>query len=776
MIRQETLRALEFDKILDAVSGFCMSAASGRSVLDLRPLRLKDEMEKRLGAVGEVRRLSVEGEPLAVSPFEDISGVLEEARPEGAVIEPGGLLAVMSVLGVMAAVSAQLGRRDDLGFLGEVAENLTGFPDILDAIERTVDSEGNVLDGASFELHDIRTRIRALDKKVTRRLEEIVRDGNITPFLQDEFITKRSGRWVIPVRMDAKGQVQGVVHDVSRSGETAFVEPLSIIGLANELENLVAEEKAEVIRILRAISGSIRAVADEIGEQFQTVVYLDVLKSIAAFSDRMDMQPPLIGESPGIRLHGARHPLLMMLGKDGVVPLDLELGGEGSVMAITGPNAGGKTIAIKTAGLLTLMALSGMPVPAASSSVFPLLDDLLVDIGDEQSIESSLSTFSAHVTNIADIIKRSGPKALVLMDELGTGTDPGQGAAIGCAVLRELKGRGALVLCTTHLTDIVAFVHREGGMANASMEFDLETLTPLYRLKAGEPGQSHALETARKYGLPESTVGLAKHILGTAEVEFHSLMADLKRQGAAHEKALSELRQREAEFESEKARLGERLKEADAQRDRVLEQAYQEAGEIVAGIKREVHGILEEAKKQKSRASLRKLEKASKEVDKKLKAFRKEPVLAIADIKEGATVFVHSVGYDARVLKVDGRRKRVRVKTGGKELEVPVSGLGPPKGKAPKEGVSRGPDLEEAVPSHISLLGLRVDDALSKLEPFLNHASLGGLSEVAIVHGIGTGALRRAVREHLEGHPLVEGFRGGAPSEGGDGVTVVKLK
>jgi DNA mismatch repair protein MutS2 len=789
VVKREPLKVLEFDRVLETIAGLSKSPASRKAILGLAPLGSTKEIEKRFAETGDIRRLSEEGTPLALSPFEDISGALRRVRPEEAVLEPAEIYSFSAVLGVISAVMGQLEGREDLRALRELTSGLTGFPELLAFMDRSVDGEGIVLDTASYTLSDLRADIRRLNARINRRLEEIVRGRDLGRFLQDDFITRRSGRWVIPVRMDAKGQVPGVVHDVSRTGETAFVEPIEIIGLANELENLVAEEKAEEIRILRELCRWIRAEADRIEEQFETVVYLDVLSSIAGFSDRLGARVPEINESSTLRLQGARHPLLMLFKGSGgeVVPLDLALGGGDRVMVITGPNAGGKTIAIKTAGLLLLMALTGIPVPARSSSSIPLVREVLLDIGDEQSIEQDLSTFSAHVSNISAILEGAGPRTLVLIDELGTGTDPREGAAIGCAVLEQLRQRGALVLATTHLIDVVGFVHRTEAMVNASMEFDAATLTPLYRLKAGEPGQSHAIETAERYGLPDSTVALARQMLGTVKVEFQNLVADLKRQRARYEEALEELTRREAALgEGEKA-LAERLSAAEVERKKALEEAYREARDIVLKVKRQAYEALEEVRRQRSRKALKAIEKTQEEVAAGLAGLESAPLVSIEEISEGDVVHVRSFGVDAEVTGVDRRRGRLRVRAGQMSLDVPASDIGPGRGskgtgpekawtgKRPRAGDSRGAE-EKTVPAELNLVGLRVDEALSRLEPFLNDAYLAGHAEARVIHGLGTGALRKAVRGHLDGHPLVSGIRRGEQSEGGAGVTVVRFK
>ncbi len=782
-----SLDPIEFPKLLSKVSESANCDASQRVVTGLMPLEDINLVRIRQSRISEIMRMSQDGTPLGLSPFRDISSALLKARPAGAVLEAAELAGFIPVLSITAAAAAQIHGRDDLPRLAEMTEGLTGFPDILRVLKKSVDQEGNILDTASFLLRDLRERIRRLEVKIVRKIEEIVRDERVSVFLQDDFITKRSGRWVIPVRMDSKGQVSGVVHDVSKSGETAFMEPLAIINLANELENLIAEQKAEEIRILRDISARVRGEADGIAREFSILVDLDALACIAHFSGSLSMSIPEINESGMLRLVQARHPLLALsFMRSGagrrVVPLDVGLGGDSTVMVITGSNAGGKTIAIKTIGLLIAMALSGMPIPASSASSVPLMRELLVDIGDDQSIETNLSTFSAHIEHIASILERAHPRALVLIDELGTGTDPSEGAALACAVLSELRICGALVFATTHLADIKGYVHRTEGMVNASMEFDRQTFTPLYRLRTGEPGQSYALETARRYGLPDRIIAAARSMLGGMKVEFDNLVADLNRKRSLFEEQLRDLELRREELAGGERLIQERMEEASRREKEILAKAYDEAAETVLDVKRQMNALLDEFKKKEKaerREALKKAETIRQQIAEKAKRVQRdeEGGITLDDIKEGDMVFVTSLGFDAAVTTIVRRDSRIKVRSGQTEIEVPLSDLRRRAGRQREQtGSKTGSEgQDEPYVSRLSLIGMRVDEALSLLEPFLNHASLAGLSEVTIIHGIGTGALSRAVREHLTGHPLIKGFRPGKQPEGGGGVTIATL-
>ena len=781
MIKNETLRILEFDKVLAIIAGFANSDATRQEIDDLRPLSERSEIELRFGQIEEIRRLAQLGVPLRIDPFQDLSPVMDMIRPSGAVLDPRDLVLFLPVLRTLASVARQFAYRTDIPLLKDLAGHVKGFPEILEFLEASIGEEGDILDSASKLLFELRGRKRGLTARIRKRLEEIVRERQTAIFLQDDFITQRGGRWVIPVRMDSKGMVPGVVHDVSNSGETAFMEPIEIIGLANELENLAADEKAEQIRILRQICQWIREELTEMANEFRTLVQLDLRNSVARFADLIRAEIPAISDLPVVRLTGARHPLLMLLQGErsgrNVVPLDLVLGEESQVMVITGPNAGGKTIAIKTTGLLLIMALSGIPPSAASTSVFPLVNALLVDIGDEQSIEENLSTFSAHVSRIAGILGEADSRTLVLLDELGTGTEPGQGAAIACAVLHDLKEKGALVLATTHLSDIIGFVHRTDGMVNAAMEFDRQTLTPLYRLKSGEPGQSHALEIARRYGLPDRVIAFAQGMVGRMEADFHALLAELKDMGRRREEKLRELEQRERLFHERELLLEESRAEAGQRERATLEKALQEAKEIVQGAKREVNAILDQARREKGKLAKKEIEEAERKVNEKLRELHPEEFLSADRLESGMVVYVKSIGYDATVTAIDRKHGRLRVRAGQMELEIHLYDAAPKKGKsAEPRSVSRKGEPETAEPREINIIGLRVDDALPEVERFLNHVSLEGGGTARIVHGKGTGALMRGVREYLDGHPLVSEYRKGEQFEGGDGATVVTLR
>jgi len=788
MISRETLKRLEFDKILIEIGNYVHSDVTRRRLLETAPRTDGEQIRSISGRVGEIRMLATHDIGLRLQTFEDIRPLLEQLRPVGAFLAPQELLLFIPTLENFNNISRQLAPRNDIPQLKSLEHPLRSFADILEPLSASIDGDGGITDNASSALREIRRAKRALASRIRKKIEEIVRDNQIEIFLQDDFITQRSGRWVIPVRMDSKGMVKGVVHDVSSSGETAFMEPLEIIPFVNELENLSAEEKAEEIRILRQLSAWIREDATEIGACFETLVTLDELASIAGFADCYALETPALNRDGILQLAQARHPMLLMLQRQGalprVEPLDLHLGDDSQIMVITGPNAGGKTIALKTAGVLALMALCGIPVPAdGARSTFPLLNTLLVDIGDEQSIEQSLSTFSSHVARIATILDQAGPDTLVLLDELGAGTEPQQGAALACGVLRDLRERGAAVIATTHLSEIIGYVHATPGMINAGMEYDAETYTPLYRLISGEPGHSHAIEIARRYGMPERVISFAREMLGTASEEFTTLLAELHRKRRELDDARYELERQQDRIRATQKELDSRITGIELARREAREKAWGEAKEVISTARRRMNQLLEEYKREHKAESIENLRHIETEITEQLKPQDDADAgqLPLQKVAAGDSVYIRSLGHNASVLQVIPKQAKARVRIGSMELEVMLADLFAPLKKTGEKSLrsSKGNwnvDAAENEEREIKLIGLRVDEALGLLEPFLSQASLNGFSEIRIIHGLGSGKLRQAVREHLAHHQLVETFRPGNAHEGRDGATVATLR
>lgn len=776
-MKLDPLTLLEYDRILVLIAGHAHSEPTRELIRSLSPLACQEEMTRRFAIFSEIEAIHRLDIPLRIDDFPDIRPLLDRVRPAGAILDSTELLPIRDFLRVAAPLARQIAYRTDIPTLAELLEGLSGFPDILEALEGTIGPDGEIRDTASRELKQIRDRKRSLTQRIRRRLEEIVREREVAIFLQDDFITQRFGRWVIPVRMDSKGMVPGVVHDVSNTGETAFVEPVEIVPLANELENLVAEERAEMIRILKRLSGWIRESAAEIAADFSRVVSADLFQSIARYAFTVDGVVPRLGPAGELLIRGGRHPLLLIrAGGDGVVPLDLHLTPERRIMVITGPNTGGKTVALKTAGLLTLLALTGIPIPASPESVIPLVDQVLVDIGDDQSIEASLSTFSSHVSRLSRILEEGTARSLVLIDELGTGTEPAQGGALSCAILEALREKGAMVIATTHLTPITAFVHREEGMENASMLFDPVTLSPTYLLRVGTPGGSHAFETARRFGIPERVIRRAVELSDDLSTRFHDLVEELARELAGvRDRALS-LDRREGELARRDEELRRREKEREEERRVIRTRALADAKDLVSTTRREMNLLLEEMRRERSRKPLEKLAKMEEELDLSLRELAPLSTLDIGSLRPGDRVGVDRAGGDGELLSIDRKGGRARVRLGGKELDLPLASLSPPTGKRVTPTPRHPRDADQCEPPlHCTVIGRRVEEAIPLIERFLDDAVMRGGTEVRIIHGKGTGALRKGVREYLSTHPHVRSVRDGDPFEGGSGMTVVTL-
>jgi DNA mismatch repair protein MutS2 len=668
------------------------------------------------------------------------------------------------------------------------------------AVESSIDREGKVRDGASSALSHVRISIRSYEKKIRGILEGLLKQKDLYSHLQDYYIAERNNRWVIPVKVDFKGSVPGIVHDISNTGETVYIEPYSIQHLGNELEYYRAEEKLEEYRILRMLSSLLREHLPEIREDYQTVAEIDALQAMGGFSAEMSMSPPEINEKRYVKIINGRHPLLWKTlrrnkqEKD-LVPLNLEVGRENSCMVITGSNAGGKTVALKTIGVLSLMALSGMHTPAGSGSSFPFLERILADIGDEQSIEQSLSTFSAHITRISEIIRHGSRRAMIIIDELGTGTDPEQGGALSCAILRKIKQIGALSVVSTHLGMLKAFAHAEEGMINSAMEMKevtdngVSVFRPTFKLVVGEPGTSHAFEIAESLGLHRDIIREARDFITDEDAAIESLISELELKTRDLNSRLKETEKMKKEVDELRSELKLEFSKIESMKRDALSHALSEAEDIISRTKREARDIISAIKKSPSsekRDAIKQLDRKHGEIKRLKSQYSPDNTQAIKDIKEGKRVFINTLRTHGIVSSINERAGRCRVLTDGKEIAVPITDISEAVVEARNEQVIKAQDRKDyprilhtsadmEIDGELNVIGQRVDPALSVIERYLNDASLSGVKQVKIIHGLGTGILSRAVRDFLADHPLVENSRVGNEDEGGEAVTMVEL-
>jgi DNA mismatch repair protein MutS2 len=641
------------------------------------------------------------------------------------------------------------------------------FPDLEEAIGEAIGPEGEVLDGASPELARIRRDRRIAESRLRDRLDEILRTPAIARMLRESLITPRGDRYTVPVRSEFRQQFPGIAHDQSSSGVTVFMEPLAVVPLGNRVRELAAAEHDEVARILAALSGAVGAVAEDLSRTLDALAGLDLIAAKARLSIEMAGSSPSLNVDGVLDLRSARHPLL----SGTVVPIDARLGGERRTLIITGPNTGGKTVTLKTLGLLTLMAQAGLHIPAAPESEMAVFPQIYADIGDEQSIEQNLSTFSSHLGAIVEILHAledhplDGRRALVLLDEVGAGTDPTEGVALARALIEALHAVGACTAVTTHYNELKAMPYTHPGMENASVEFDETTLRPTFRLLIGTPGRSNAFVIAERLGLDPRIVAQARSAVSRRDADLAGVFQSV----AAERDALSREREALARERAECSRL-----RAQAELRSLVRRGRQELETLLADFRARPS----QDAAQRAQLHLRDLAQAS---DAYAAQGRPAPVgLPPEDLRSGESVLVVSLGQRGVVQSAPDGRGEVEVQAGPLTLRVPVSDLRrlpPDAAGTPPEPVP-APGLRKtlATSATLDLRGLRAEDAIEELDKYLDDATLAGLARVTVIHGKGTGALRQAVRDHLSRHPEVAAFRLGAESEGGSGATIVDLQ
>jgi DNA mismatch repair protein MutS2 len=718
------------------------------------------------------------------------------------VLAASDLLAVASLVRAGQRVRrALLAAEEHAPLLATVAEGIPDLGPVRVVIDESLDERGEVLDSASAELASIRRELSTAHARLQQRMQALLGSPEIRTALQDAIVTVRDGRYVLPVRTEARGAVRGVVHDTSSSGATVFVEPLAVVDLGNRWRELQAQERHEIERILRELSGAVGAVADELAAAVERLAHVDVALAKGRLGLQLDAGVPVDGgpaqawlvDAPAeLRLTNARHPLL----HGDVVANTIEVGGGYRALLITGPNTGGKTVALKTAGLLCAMALAGLPLPAEAGSQVPVYEQVFADIGDEQSIEQSLSTFSGHMTAIIDVIERADARSLVLLDELGAGTDPTEGAALAIAIVDRLLRAGASLIATTHHSELKLYAHQTEGVMNASVEFDVVTLSPTYVLRIGLPGQSNALAIASRLGMPGDVIEAAREGVAGEQRDVESLLGELRAQLRAAEEDASEARTDRAAAETARAGLEQRLAALVAESTQLREEAH----ERVRAEVREAERLL---RRMRRRVEVARLEQAAADLERAQRAAaalapppveapaaaepppatptprpRRSSRTELAAIEPGQTVWLRGIPSAGEALTAPDEQGELTVQLGPLRTRVRLQQVervehGPPSRAAVAVRTTTAPP--PAAGPEIEVRGQRLDEALPEVERYLDQASRAGLGRVRVIHGRGTGTLRRAVRDMLEHHPLVTGFEGADRREGGEGVTIVFL-
>lgn len=783
-MNERNLRVLEFEKIRERLAGHTLSEPGKARALALAPsgdpgtVALLQAQTEEAGAV----RAYIGGSP--IGHFSDVGGFLTVAKA-GGTLSPQALLDVAELYKTSRLVrSALVTEREDTPHLTRMAGGLAANRNLEEEIYNAILSEDEIADRASPELYDIRRHIRLLNDRVRDKLNQFARNPSMSKYLQDTIITVRNGRYVVPVRAECRQNVPGLVHDQSASGQTLYIEPLAVVEAGNDLKQWTAKEQREIERILGELSGRIGPDAEDLKNNIILLAELDMIFARLQLGREMQGVTPKLNSEGRIKLMAARHP---MIDPAQVVPINLWMGGPVRQLIVTGPNTGGKTVTLKTCGLLTLMAQAGLQIPADPGSEVAVFDEVFADIGDEQSIEQSLSTFSSHMTNIVAILERVTERSLALFDELGAGTDPTEGAALAVSILTELMGRGATVMATTHYTELKAYALSAPGVENASVEFDVQTLRPTYRLSIGVPGKSNAFEISRRLGLPEEIIRNAGERLTRDQVRFEDVIANAEyhRQIAEKERVLAEQAHRETQQIRDEA---DRLRrEMEEQRQTLMKKAKEDARRVLTRAQRESEALI---------AELKRARRGDRQVrDHELGRIRQQIQQALDDTKEklgenaapegevptelkvGDNVLLTHLNTRAVVLTEPDGKGDAMVQAGAVKIKANLKQMLLVKPEKKKKGnVSHAQLSIRQVSRECDLRGMSLEEALTAADLFLDGAMLAALKNVTIIHGKGTGVLRRGIHEHLKKQPHVKEFRLGRYGEGEDGVTVVTLK
>ena len=822
-----TLRLLEFPKIRERVAAYALTAPGRERAGGLQPATDVETVRRSLQETAEAGTLAAEG-GVPLRGTTDIRDGLRRAQI-GAALEPAELLAMCDTLAVIRECKGfVLAHRERAPLLTDIARGMRTFETLERAIRRTVANDGSVPDTASPDLARIRREQRSAHARIREKLDDLVR-GPDARMLQDPLVTTRGDRYVVPVRQEFKGQFPGVLHDQSSSGATAFMEPLAIVPLGNAIRELGIAEREEIIRLLRELVAQVAAEAGQINLAYEALGKVDFAVAKALLAQSMRAALPRVRTDGVLRLRRARHPLLGQAGSEpggGVVPIDVWLGEEFTTLVITGPNTGGKTVTLKTIGLLTLMAQAGLHLPADEGSEINVFPQVFADIGDEQSIEQSLSTFSSHMGAIAGILNQLGDSsspsplegegrvrgpasALILLDEIGAGTDPTEGVALARSLIEHLHQLGARTAVTTHYNELKALAYTHPGIQNASVEFDADTLRPTYRLLIGIPGRSNALSIAERLGLDAQIVERARDLLGPEVVAIDRVLSDIEADRKAYEYELAEASRHRQEASELRTRAEQELDRLRAERRLAAARLREEADALLVHARREVEAIVASLRAgsgsqavQEARARLRHL---AEELASKAQVDASPPGEPLAEVTPGQTVYVVPLNRTGTVLAVADSRDEIEVETGAMRVKVRLSALRAPYQLDPQRGSgdqqpgkssgtgraaptapvspartpigsgTRASDLPRPVPTSLSLRGMTVDEAIPILDKYLDEAFVAGLRRVTIVHGKGTGALRKAVHDFLKSHPHVKSYRLGGKGEGETGATIVEL-
>ena len=792
-MNEKSLRVLEFNKIIDKLKTKASSSLGLKHIENLKPSNDFDEVKNTLLETSEAQAILIKRGLVSMDGIHDIEDKAKRAHV-GATLDPGALLKIADCLRVARSLKRNLGGSEEEDFNYPIIQALTNalytFRDIEDRIYTSIVGESEISDNASTTLKTIRRRIVQKNQSIRSKLNSIISSTTYQKYLQDNIISMRGDRFVIPVKAEYRSVVSGIVHDQSSSGATLFIEPMSIVEMNNELRKLKLDEQEEIERILSELSAMIGEISGELISNQEILGKLDFAFAKGKLSVEMRAIEPVLNEEKYFHIKNGRHP---MIDKRDVVPNTVYLGKDFDTLVITGPNTGGKTVTIKTVGLFALMTQSGLHIPADFGTSMCVYDNVFADIGDEQSIEQSLSTFSSHMTNIVSILNEVTSDSLVIFDELGAGTDPVEGAALAIAILEDVNMAGAKCIATTHYSELKNYALTKKGVENAAVEFDVDTLSPTYRLLIGVPGKSNAFEISKKLGLSEYVINRAKEFINTDNIELEDVLQNVEKNRLKAEEDRLEAEKLKKEIEDIKAEYEGRLERVMAQREKIISKAKSEAFSITRQAKEQSENILKELRKLET-------EMASKQKQQKIEALRKElsdsmgnlqpsvksmivPKVSskeIKDLKPGDDVKVVTLNQDGTVVSVDKKKKEALVQIGIMKMTLPFKSLQQIQ-KDKKSTVTKTTrkiisEKSGKVKGEVDLRGMNLEEAIMEVEKYLDDACVAGLETVTIIHGIGTGVLKKGLQDILKRNKHVKSKRPGEYGEGGAGVTIVTLR
>lgn len=782
------LKTLEYTKIRDMLAELTVSTVGKELAIELIPSAAVEDVQNRLAQTAEAFQILSEALSVPFGGIREIRSLTKRAEL-GAVLDPSDFLAIAGTLYAARRMKTFFHPLQDMApLLSQNAGCIEAFPALENSINQTISEQGTVRDEASVELLRIRREIRLIQNRIKEKVDHILHSLEYQKYFQETLVTVRGDRYVIPIKQEYRQHFPGIVHDQSASGATLFIEPLAVVNMNNDIKQLTAAEKNEVLRLLTVLSAQVAAEAQPIYENIRQLAFLDFTFAKARLAAAMNAVPPVINPNGCVKLMQARHPLIP---KGNVVPIDVELGKTFTTLLITGPNTGGKTVSLKTVGLFALMTQAGLFIPAMSGSEMPVFQKVFADIGDEQSIEQSLSTFSGHMTNLVRILHKASYRDLVLIDEIGAGTDPEEGAALAMAMLEYLQEVGAVTIATTHYSELKTFAYTRPGVENGSVEFDVQTLRPTYRLLVGVPGSSNAFAISKRLGLAETIINRARQLMSSEHKEFANVLEELETQRISYLERAASLRSKESELQQLSDRLRQEQLEWNARKQDLLRKAREEAAGLIRQTRRETESLIRELKDQFSIMEEKKCQQTIQQVRKQLQqsmsaftGLEQQSVgqdlksIDLGTLKIGDEVYIATLGQYGTVLSIG--TSDLTVQAGILKMNVSASDCRIGKKGAVKTvkksvGKLNVSQLKEAA-RQIDIRGMTIDEAVQTLDKFIDDAIMASFHEVMVIHGKGTGALRKGVRQYLQNHPGVQSVKIGEYNEGGDGVSVAVLR